>query len=48
MNGAIAEPVERTIMTPNNNRTSINGKSQNFFRSLRNDHKSFSISINSF
>ncbi len=45
MNGAIAEPLVRTINTPNKSSTMIIGNNQNFFLIFRNDHKSFKNSI---
>lgn len=45
MKGAIAEPVVSTIKTPKSRRIKIMGKSQNFFLSFKNPHKSFKNSI---
>lgn len=41
----MAEPVDKTMITPNSNKTIISGSNQNFLRSLRKAHKSFNISI---
>jgi hypothetical protein len=40
MNGATADPEVRTINPPSRTSQMIIGKSQNFFRSFINDHKS--------
>lgn len=40
MNGAIAEPAERTINTPNINSTIISGNNQNFFLTFKKAHNS--------
>ncbi len=45
MKGAIAEPLVRTIKTPNINKTIINGNSQNFLRTFKNAHKSLKNSM---
>lgn len=45
MNGAIADPLVKTIRMPNINSTTITGSNQNFFLSLRKDHKSCINSI---
>ena len=45
MNGAIAEPLVKTISTPNNNKTTIIGNNQNFLRSFKNKKRSFKNSI---
>jgi len=45
MKGAIAEPLVKTIKTPNIKRMMIKGSSQNFFLTFRKPHKSFKKSI---
>jgi hypothetical protein len=40
MKGAMADPAERTISTPNTNSTIISGKSQNFFLTFKKAHNS--------
>lgn len=45
MKGAMADPLDKTIRTPNNRSTNMSGNSQNFFLTLRNDHKSVIKSI---
>jgi hypothetical protein len=45
MNGARALPLVMMIKTPKSNSRMISGNSQNFFRSLKNPHKSFKKSI---
>jgi len=45
MNGEIAEPLVRTISTPNISKTIMIGSNQNFLRTLRNEKKSFKNSI---
>ena len=40
MNGAIADPLESTISTPNNKRATIKGSNQNFFRFKKKRNKS--------
>jgi len=40
MNGAIADPAESTIKTPNTKSTIMRGKSQNFFLTFKKAHSS--------
>lgn len=46
MNGATADPEEKIRIAPNRIRINIKGSSQNFFLTLRKDHKSFKNSMN--
>ena len=41
----MAEPLVKTIKTPNKRRITIKGSNQNFFLSFKNPHKSFRNSI---
>ena len=45
MKGAIADPLVKTINTPNSSSTNIKGSNQNFLRTLKNSHNSFKNSI---
>src|SRR5215831_3464792 len=45
MNGAIADPAAKTMMTPKLSRITIIGNSQNFFLLLRKPHKSLKNSM---
>jgi len=40
MNGAMAEPLAKTIKAPKNNSVRMMGNNQNFFLTLRKPHKS--------
>jgi len=46
MNGAIAEPLDKTINTAKMSRIMIRGRSQYFFLILKKSHKSLKNSIN--
>ena len=45
MKGAMALPLFKTMSSPKNKRIRMIGKSQNFFLTLRNPHKSIKKSI---
>jgi hypothetical protein len=40
MNGAMADPLAKTINAPKPKRITIRGNNQNFFRFFKNPHKS--------